>query len=41
MYTQCERISFQESDKSNTVLLKNDKLTEMEDCINDEHKTIM
>ena len=41
MPTQSEWISFPESDKSNTVELKNDKLIEMEDCINDEHKIII
>ena len=41
MPTQCEWISFADSDKSNTVELKDEKLIEMEDCINDEHKIII
>ena len=41
MPTQGEWISFSNEDKSNTVELKDDKLIDMEDAINDEHRIII
>ena len=41
MPTQGEWISFSKDDKINTVELKDDKLIEMEDAINDEHRIII
>ena len=41
MPTQGEWISFSKEDKINTVELKGDKLIEMEDAINDEHRIII
>ena len=41
MPTQADWISFSKEDKINTVELKDDKLIEMEDAINDEHKIII
>ena len=41
MPTQAEWISFSNEDKINTVELKDDKLIDMEDAINDEHRIII
>ena len=41
MPTQADWISFSKTDKINTVELKDDKLIEMEDAINDEHRIII
>ena len=41
MPTQGEWISFSKEDKINTVELKDDKLIDMEDAINDEHRIII
>lgn len=41
MPTQGEWISFGEEDKQNTVELKDDKLIDMEDAINDAHNIII
>ena len=41
MPTQADWISFSKEDKINTVELKDDKLIDMEDAINDEHRIII
>ena len=41
MSNQAEWISFSEEDKTNTVELKDDKLIDMEDAINDSHNIII
>ena len=41
MPTQADWISFSNEDKINTVELKDDKLIDMEDAINDEHRIII
>ena len=41
MPTQADWISFSDQDKINTVELKDDKLIDMEDAINDEHRIII